>query len=60
MLMIVPDQNNSDDIVYSWDGSVIDGKVAVSSYALNLPNAVRNGIWIKANSGTQDGQITAY
>lgn len=60
MIIITPYVTNSDDLYYSWDGVNIAGRVSVSAYALNLQNATRNGIYIKAKSGNQDGTVTAY
>jgi len=60
MIIVAPYNTNTDDIFFSWDGVNVAGRVQVSAYAINLQNATRNGIYIKANSGTQGGMITAY
>lgn len=60
MIIIAPYNTNTDDLMYSWDGQNIAGRVPVSSYALNLQNVMRNGIYIQAKTATQDGTITAY
>lgn len=60
MIIIAPYNTNSDDILYSWDGQNIAGRASLSMYAVNLQNVRRTGIYIKANSGTQDAMITGY
>lgn len=60
MIIVAPYNDNSDDIFFSWDGSNIAGRVSVSAYAINLQDVRRNGIYIKANSATQNALITGY
>ena len=60
MIIIAPYFDNTDDLFYSWDGQNIAGRISVSSYALNLQNVIRNGIYIKVNTGTQNAMITGY
>lgn len=54
---IAPYNTNTDDIFWSWDGQNVHGRVSVSTYAINLQGLRRNGIYMKANSGTQDALI---
>lgn len=60
MIIIAPYNTNTDDVIFSWDGATIAGVASVSSYAINLQNVVRNGIYVKAKTSTQDAMITAY
>jgi hypothetical protein len=59
-VIISPYNTNTDDILYSWDGQTTAGRVGISSYALNLQEMRRTGIWIKANSATQDALLIGY
>ena len=59
-IIISPYNTNTDDLFYSWDGQNTHGRVQVSAYAINLQGMRRRGIWIKANSATQDALLIAY
>ena len=52
--------SNTDDLIVSWDGVNVSGRVQVSDAALNLVAKQADGIYVKANSGTQGGRIVAY
>lgn len=60
MISITSYPSNTDDILYSWDGTNVVGRIQVTDAAVNLANKQADGIYIKANSGTQGGRVMAY
>lgn len=58
-ITVAPEYTNTDVVFFSFDGSVIAGRLNPNDASVNLEGKRNTGIWLKGNTGNQNARVWA-